>query len=830
MSPTAQELRTQIAQQRTQIATAKQQTEQAKRQITQRELRGLTREQRLKQGIEFKKAKEEKLQEIKQAESKFEQEVKPVEQQLSKYEKELQYQKEYELGQMYAQRGKTPYGLSRIAREGYNATKLAYAQYSQSTFDLTRKATKKLELSGNYKIPDKILNEKVSFQDSKLKQDLAKAGVGTSVYFKPSDKPLPDNSLSVLEKAKAVYLTTPFAINIQVTPETNVLRETGASKWVSGLTYGEAKQEILRSKQLSSLAESQKRDISTFQKAVESAPEEYKSQVYEKGLDELAQRGIKSVPSELVTSGKEKGSIYFQSEALKPKKSFNLYQWEKEDKPLGKALLGTRVASTEATKTYFITKGIGLGLSPVYATGLKYVPTATKVLSAGAGLYLGGSYAIGTAKNYMGAGSKAEKQVILLETGGQVAGFATAVYEKQILNQMDKFLKTQEQLMKSKKAQSGSGKTRQKFQQKTEQVEKKEGIDRKNLKEILKNADKNQVRKILDEGYKRIDNSGLSDTNKIKLKQNLLATALEAKTGTPIVLADGNIDLKSLQYAINTYSSSSGITGGSIVGATDGGAIQGSNFRSIFWVGAKDVLDSKQKNLFITDQKFGSPQDSKVKSKIISSFATKTTQEQKTKTSLIDLQALSQSSLLKSNQLQNILSKTIQQPKTNQLERSTTKQKQPSRTTNIFQKPITTQKPQEKPKKYIGFGIGSEQLKRIAKRTTEEPELFEVFGKRFGRDISLLKTPSKLKAEKGLLGFLRGTLGRSGYVLKGGQKVGFKEFSLLSKNPTLRPSKKDSTRIVQKAKYSLGTGAEVREIQYFKKKSSKKSRNKNLFF
>lgn len=124
------------------------------------------------------------------------------------------------------------------------------------------------------------------------------------------------------------------------------------------------------------------------------------------------------------------------------------------------------------------------------------------------------------------------------------------------------------------------------------------------------------------------------------------------------------------------------------------------------------------------------------------------------------------------------------------------------------------------------FSFGKGQLQRLAKKT-EEGELYAVFGKRFGKDIKLFETTSKRKAEEKALQFLKGTLGRSAVITKGGKPLSFGELDLL-KSREFRPSKKSKTRIVQKAKFSLGTPSEVKEIQYFKKKSKGKKKKKGF--
>lgn len=105
-------------------------------------------------------------------------------------------------------------------------------------------------------------------------------------------------------------------------------------------------------------------------------------------------------------------------------------------------------------------------------------------------------------------------------------------------------------------------------------------------------------------------------------------------------------------------------------------------------------------------------------------------------------------------------------------------------------------------------------------------ESFKIFGKRFGEDILLGTSKTKKEAEKKLEKFLIGTLGRSGKIVKNDKVLPFEELSF---GEMFRAAKKDKGRVVQKAKYSLGTKAETQEIQFFKKKPSRSKKNKNKF-
>lgn len=105
-------------------------------------------------------------------------------------------------------------------------------------------------------------------------------------------------------------------------------------------------------------------------------------------------------------------------------------------------------------------------------------------------------------------------------------------------------------------------------------------------------------------------------------------------------------------------------------------------------------------------------------------------------------------------------------------------------------------------------------------------ESFEIFGRRFGKDILLKSVKTKKEAGEIFTKFAKGGLGRSGFIESEGKRLSLDEFNL---GYEFAPAKRDAGRIVQKAKFSLGTGAEVSEIQYFKRKGSKTKRS-NLFF
>lgn len=111
------------------------------------------------------------------------------------------------------------------------------------------------------------------------------------------------------------------------------------------------------------------------------------------------------------------------------------------------------------------------------------------------------------------------------------------------------------------------------------------------------------------------------------------------------------------------------------------------------------------------------------------------------------------------------------------------------------------------------FGLPSEKVSTKKEKTIYE-KVFEAFGRRFGKDISLGKTKSKKKAEEELEKFLSRTLGASGFVEFEGKKV----TTGLIKRKGYRPSKVEPLRVVQMRSQRLGTFGERREIKGAKKK------------
>lgn len=157
--------------------------------------------------------------------------------------------------------------------------------------------------------------------------------------------------------------------------------------------------------------------------------------------------------------------------------------------------------------------------------------------------------------------------------------------------------------------------------------------------------------------------------------------------------------------------------------------------------------------------------------------------------------------------------KAAQQTKTQQQLRSQQKTKDVLKYREQLPKELS--KTRSKKKKFeSGF-------KSQTKKQSSENELFSVLGRRFGKDVSLGTFTTKPQAERELFKFLKSTLGRSGKIKKGEEELSFGELDLF-KGGEFRPAKRDSKRIVQKAKFSLSSPFEKREIQYFKRKSGKK--------
>ena len=109
-----------------------------------------------------------------------------------------------------------------------------------------------------------------------------------------------------------------------------------------------------------------------------------------------------------------------------------------------------------------------------------------------------------------------------------------------------------------------------------------------------------------------------------------------------------------------------------------------------------------------------------------------------------------------------------------------------------------------------------------------KPDSFEVFVKKFGKDVSIGFYPTKEKAKEELITKLKTTIRAGGFIERGGKKIPFGELGILGGE--FRPGKKDIFRVIQRKEKRLGMKQETKEIQYFRKSSSKKTKGrKNLF-
>lgn len=162
------------------------------------------------------------------------------------------------------------------------------------------------------------------------------------------------------------------------------------------------------------------------------------------------------------------------------------------------------------------------------------------------------------------------------------------------------------------------------------------------------------------------------------------------------------------------------------------------------------------------------------------------------------------------------ISSTIQRSKTDEIFSSSQKTK--------TGQPRPPKKPQT-PLKPIPPSKQPNLIQRVAKKVSEEPQIFKAFGRVKGEDVELGAFRSKKEAETKLRGFLKGTLGAGGFVKTKEGKIPFSELGL-SRDIEFQAGKSDQLRVIQKRERRLGTRSETREIQYFKKSSPRGSNKK----
>lgn len=127
-----------------------------------------------------------------------------------------------------------------------------------------------------------------------------------------------------------------------------------------------------------------------------------------------------------------------------------------------------------------------------------------------------------------------------------------------------------------------------------------------------------------------------------------------------------------------------------------------------------------------------------------------------------------------------------------------------------------------------GGGFDSGLGKALTKVKELKPSEFEVFVKKFGKDVSIGLYPTKREARKELLGKLKTTIRAGGFIEEKGKKIPFTQLGI--KSPEFRPGKKDIFRVIQRKEKRLGMKGETEEIQFFRKtKGNKGGKKKNLF-
>lgn len=128
----------------------------------------------------------------------------------------------------------------------------------------------------------------------------------------------------------------------------------------------------------------------------------------------------------------------------------------------------------------------------------------------------------------------------------------------------------------------------------------------------------------------------------------------------------------------------------------------------------------------------------------------------------------------------------------------------------------TTKTPQKTPTPKIPFRfiLRTEPSAKEKERKLME-EAFEVFGRRYGKDILLKKVRTKEEAKKVLRGFLTGTLGAGGFVESGGKKV------QIDLGIGFAPSKREAERVIQKREQRLKGFQERKEIKQTRRKAKR---------
>ena len=338
------------------------------------------------------------------------------------------------------------------------------------------------------------------------------------------------------------------------------------------------------------------------------------------------------------------------------------------------------------------------------------------------------------------------------------------------------------------------------------------------LKELLNKAEKKIAQqKTLAEQAKILKQikDGLKTPEQIK-NYNLWVKSLKDKG----VFHEVKVDVKQLgEYKPSTITGEIGVEVPKQIPVGEIGviAIDPSKIREVSWMGEKAKVDQIQEPLSMNI--FQEPQ--KIKEVLISTAALRTKQKQKLdiKTKQIFIQPQIEISKIKQAEIQ----KQVQLQKQRQIQRERLVQ---------LQKQIQISRLRPKlelePKLKIPFKFG-EAIKRVTKIAKEKPEIFEVFGRRFGKEVKLGIFKTKPEAEKKLEKYLVKTLGAAGFIAKDKKKLKAAEIELLKKKE-FRPSKISEFLVIEEKAKRLRKATTGKEIQFFRKKPSKgRKKGKSLF-
>ena len=211
---------------------------------------------------------------------------------------------------------------------------------------------------------------------------------------------------------------------------------------------------------------------------------------------------------------------------------------------------------------------------------------------------------------------------------------------------------------------------------------------------------------------------------------------------------------------------------------------------------AEVKLDTGLKQLQSLETKQNLKLDTLLKTTPLLKSTTQLKELQETRTQLREVQALKQ------KQTQKLTQKIKQ--RVSQLEKL-----KPTR-------PPTPLIPPSIPLLPTGLGEAIEKVKKMKKGD------FEVFVKKFGKDVSIGKFETQPEAKQALVKRLKTTIRASGFVERKGKKISPSQLGFFGFE--FRAGKKDPFRVVQKKEKRLGVGTgETQEIQFFRKQKKSKS-------